>query len=95
MVARVISIVPTSGAKFKSKEAVLEGIRQELPLALRSRLPWTNNQGPLFIIVEEREVPSLEKLFLTSARFKMDTTRPLSLQALIRLGKEGTLKPER
>ena len=90
-VARVLAFAPTQGYKPKDMDEYFATLRQEVPAAYASPIRWISGEMPI-LIVEEREVPAIEKAMATSPHFKKMIDRVLPLQQLIEWGKEGEFR---
>jgi hypothetical protein len=91
-IACLLAFGPTAGWKGESMDEFLNTLRQELPAPHARRVLWTNNQGPPFVMVEEPDVRLIKEALLTSPHFKIAAERPLSVRAMVHIGKEGGLK---
>jgi hypothetical protein len=91
-IGRILALGPTSGWKPESMDEFFDALRQELPDAQAGRVLWTNNQGLPFVIVEEPEVALINNALFKSPRLKIALEKPLSVEAIVHIGKTGGLK---
>lgn len=91
-VAQLLAFAPLPGWKGNSMDDFLKTLREELPEKHARRILWTNNQAPPFIMAPVNEVDGIKHALRESTRLKIAMELPLTVEAMIHIGKEGGFK---
>lgn len=88
IVAALVAFGPTEGSRVSDADDFLSALRAEVGKDIR----WANRDGPPFVMVKNEAAAAIRTRLLTSPRVKIFSEHPLSVEALVTIGKEGGLK---
>ena len=91
-VCQILAFGPTEGWRPTSMDEYLDTLRAEIPANQVKRVLWTHSKGPPFAIVETQDATAIKSALLKSPHFKIAFERPLSVAAIMTVGKEGGFK---
>lgn len=91
-VCQILAFGSTAGWKPTSMEEYLDTLRAEIPANEVQHVLWTHSKGPPFAIVETQDAAAIKSALLKSPHFKIAFERPLSVAAIVTIGKEGGFK---
>jgi hypothetical protein len=89
-VARIVGFMPTDGWKPGGADEFLGALREQLPAPHKGRI-FTASGAP-FVLAGENEIAAIKNAVIKSPLIKIAVERTLAVEAIIHLGKSGSLK---